>query len=80
MRKQVFLNARVSIAQTIVVGLVLFILYRYLLATIGVEQLGLWSVVLASTSISRISELGLSGSVVKFLPIFEVVVGVYFAF
>ena len=66
MRKQVFLNARVSIAQTIVVGLVLFILYRYLLATIGVEQLGLWSVVLASTSISRISELGLSGSVVKF--------------
>jgi O-antigen/teichoic acid export membrane protein len=43
------------------------ILYRYLIATIGVERLGIWSVVLATTSASRITELGLTGSVVRFV-------------
>lgn len=60
-------NAGMSIAQVVVSGLVLFFLYRYLLATIGVAKLGIWSVVMATASVSRTSELGLSGSVVKFV-------------
>src|SRR5206468_708951 len=35
--------------------------------TIGVEQLGVWSVVLATTSVCQIANLGLSASVVKFV-------------
>lgn len=44
-----------------------FILYRFLLDTIGVKQLGIWSLVLATTSVTQIASFGLSGSVVKFV-------------
>jgi Membrane protein involved in the export of O-antigen and teichoic acid len=67
MRKRIFKNAGLAVAQVIVTGLTFFVVYRYLLETIGIEQVGIWSVVLAATSASRISELGLSGSVVKFV-------------
>lgn len=60
-------NATVSVAQTIISGLVLFLLYRYLIDQLGAEQLGLWSVVLASTAITRLSDMGLTGSVVKYV-------------
>lgn len=60
-------NAAVSVVQTVISGVLLFLLYRYLLGHLGTEQLGLWSVILASTSVARLSELGLTGSVVKFV-------------
>jgi O-antigen/teichoic acid export membrane protein len=60
-------NATVSVAQVIFSGLVLFVVYRYLIDHLGAEQLGLWSVVLASTSVARLSDMGLTGSVVKFV-------------
>ena len=53
--------------QTVISGVVLFLLYRYLLDHLGSAQLGLWSVILASTSVARLSDLGLTGSVVKFV-------------
>lgn len=55
------------VIQVIVSGITLFVLYRFLLETIGVELLGVWSVVLATASASRVTELGLIGSVVKFV-------------
>jgi O-antigen/teichoic acid export membrane protein len=60
-------NAFISVIQTIASGLVLFFLYRYLIDHLGTEQLGLWSVILASTSVARLSDMGLTGSVVKFV-------------
>ncbi len=66
-KKQIALNAVVAVIQTLVSGITLFVLYRYLLDTIGIEQMGVWSVVLATTSASKISELGLSGGVIKFV-------------
>lgn len=60
-------NATVSVVQTVVSGMVLFLLYRYLIAHLGTKQLGLWSVILASTSVARLSDMGLAGSVVKFV-------------
>jgi O-antigen/teichoic acid export membrane protein len=66
-KRQLLLNAGMSIVQVVVLGAILFILYRYLVATIGIEQLGIWSILMATTSVSRIAELGLSGSVVKFV-------------
>ncbi len=56
-----------SAVQVVTTGVMLFVLYRYLLTAIGVEQMGVWAVVLATCSVSRISELGLSGSAVKFV-------------
>jgi len=66
-KRQILINAGMSILQVIIIGGVLFILYRFLLKTIGVEQLGIWSLVLAVTSVSQIANFGLSGSVVKFV-------------
>ena len=56
-----------TIMQVVVSSVILFFLYRYLLYTIGVAKLGVWSVVMATASASRMSELGISGSVVKFV-------------
>ncbi|MGI6226466.1 MAG: oligosaccharide flippase family protein [Peptococcales bacterium] len=60
-------NAVSSILQVLITGITLFFLYRYLLVTIGVENLGIWSLVLATTSISQVSNLGLVDCVVKFV-------------
>jgi O-antigen/teichoic acid export membrane protein len=66
-KHRVFINAIMSLVQIILVGGVLFFLYRFLLKTIGVEQLGIWSLVLATTCVTQIASFGLSGSVVKFV-------------
>jgi O-antigen/teichoic acid export membrane protein len=66
-KKQIIVNAAMSILQIIVIGGSLFILYRFFLNTIGVEQLGVWSLVLAVASSTQIANFGLSGSVVKFV-------------
>jgi O-antigen/teichoic acid export membrane protein len=65
--RKIVTNAIMSVVEVIVIACVLFILYRFLLNTIGVEQLGVWSVVLATTSVASITNLGLSASVVKFV-------------
>jgi O-antigen/teichoic acid export membrane protein len=59
-------NASMAAIQSLVSGGILFVLYRYLLQTIGPEQVGIWSIVLAAASVSRITDLGITGSAVKF--------------
>ncbi len=66
-RQLVLKNSVWSVLQTIISGLVLFFLYRYLILSLGAEQLGLWSVILASTSFAKLSDMGLMGSVVKYI-------------
>jgi O-antigen/teichoic acid export membrane protein len=60
-------NGISSFLQVLVTGLAYFFLYKYLLASVGVELLGVWSLVLASVASARLSELGFSSSVVKFV-------------
>lgn len=50
-----------------VVGGSVVFLYRFLLDQLGAEQLGLWSVVVSTTSLTGIVNLGLGGSLVKFV-------------
>jgi O-antigen/teichoic acid export membrane protein len=64
--KRLTRNALMAVIQVLVSGGVLFFLYRYLLQTLGSEQVGIWSIVLATASVSRISELGITASAVKF--------------
>lgn len=66
-KRTIFINAIMSLVQIVLISIVLFILYRFLLNTIGVEKLGIWSLVLATTSVTQIANMGLSGSVVKFV-------------
>ena len=66
-RRLIVRNASFAMLQVVVSGAVLLILYRYLLDALGAAQLGIWSLVLATTSVSRIAELGLSGSGLKFV-------------
>jgi len=56
-----------SVVQTLAVGAGLVVLYRFLLHTVGPERIGIWSVVLAATSMSGVANLGLSASAVKFV-------------
>ena len=66
-KRRVMINAAMSVIQIMVIAGILFILYRFLLNTLGIDQLGIWSLVLATTSVTQIANFGLSGSVVKFV-------------
>jgi len=66
-RRQIALNALTTFAQTLINAASLFFLYRFLLRTIGVERLGIWSLVLATTSIVTLAHQGFSTSMVKFV-------------
>jgi len=60
-------NVIATAIQAVISGLVLFILYRYLYNMLGIEQIGIWSLVLATTSISLIGDFGLSAGVVRYV-------------
>ena len=66
-KSQTVKNAIFSIIQVLVMGICLFFLYRFILDTIGVEKLGVWSLLIATTSVSKVANVGLSGGVVKFV-------------
>ncbi len=59
-------NATMAVIQALVSGVTLFLLYRYLLHEIGAEHVGIWAIVLATASASRISEMGFTGSALKY--------------
>lgn len=60
-------NAFFSALQVVVSAIVLFFLYRFLVRKLGIDQLGIWSVVLSAASANRIGEIGLSGGMVKYV-------------
>jgi O-antigen/teichoic acid export membrane protein len=66
-RRGVLRNGAMAALQVVVLGLSLFVLYRVILRTIGVERLGVWSLVLATTSIGRMAQLGIGHGVVRFV-------------
>ena len=67
MNRKLSRNVLSAAIQLLTQTLVLVVLYRFLLDTIGVERLGIWSIVLAAASAARVSELGMAGSVTKYV-------------
>ena len=65
--KTIFWNAATTIAQVIGSAAILFVLYRFLIRSIGVERLGIWCLVLATTSMITLANQGFSTSIVKFV-------------
>ena len=66
-KSKLLLNSVAAIGQVLVVGILYFVLYRYLLDTIGIELLGVWSLIIASTSLALLANFGISTSIVKFV-------------
>jgi len=65
--KQVLWNALTTTGQELASAAILFFLYRFLFRTIGAAGLGVWALVLASTSVITLANQGFSSSVVKFV-------------
>lgn len=65
------MSASSSLMQTVVSGLTTFILFKFILATIGPDKLGIWSLVIAASSTVQIANLGMSGSIVKYVADYE---------
>ena len=59
-KRRLLINAIMSVVQVVVTSGILFVLYRFLIRTIGVEKLGIWSVVLSTSSVAGIANLGLA--------------------
>lgn len=66
-KKQISRNAIASILQILINGVILFVLYRFILEVIGAKQFGIWSLVMAFTAFASVANLGFPGSVVKFV-------------
>jgi O-antigen/teichoic acid export membrane protein len=58
-----------AVAEVAVSAIVLFFLYRIIVAQLGVKALGIWSLVLATTSLGRLADLGTSAGLGRFVAI-----------
>ncbi len=70
-KSKVFVNVFSSSAQVIFTGLVYFFLYRILLIKLNVELLGVWSIVLSTSSLANLANFGVSSSVTRFVSFFS---------
>jgi O-antigen/teichoic acid export membrane protein len=64
-KRKMVIDAASSVAQIVIAGVALFFLYRFLLAVIGPANLGVWSLVVATSSLVQLANFGLAGSIVK---------------
>ena len=55
-----------SIVQLVVSSITLFILYRAILNALGPKVFGIWSLVVAASSVVGLSNMGLAGSMIKY--------------
>lgn len=60
-------NAIASLGQILVSSLLMLVLFRVLVASVGAEGVGIWSLVLACGAISRLAELGFTDGVIRFV-------------
>jgi O-antigen/teichoic acid export membrane protein len=62
-------NAIWSIAEIVISGISLFLLYKYVVSFLGLKALGIWSLVLASTSLVRLADLGAAAGLSRFVAL-----------
>ncbi len=60
-------NALASSASTVFNAVLLFVFYRFLVQKLGIEQIGVWSLVFATCGVARLGEFGMAGGVAKFV-------------
>jgi O-antigen/teichoic acid export membrane protein len=64
-------NTYSSIGQVIFTGFSLFLLYKFLIRQLGLEQLGIWSLLLSISSSVGILNSGFTGSIVRYVAEFH---------
>jgi O-antigen/teichoic acid export membrane protein len=67
LKKNIIINSLTSISQILVSGVLLFFVYKYLVKNLGVQYIGVWSIILVSTGFLGIANLCLSDSVVRYV-------------
>ena len=60
-------NAVANMLEAVASAVLVFALYRYISGALGIDQLGVWSAVLATVSAARLADLGLSAGVIRFV-------------
>lgn len=66
-KKKLTINATSSMIQVAFTAILYFFLYKYLLNSLGVKQLGVWSLIISFSSIANLANLGLTSGLVKFV-------------
>lgn len=66
-KKRISINIISTILQVLVVGVVYLFLYKFLLESLGIEKLGVWSIILATSSIANLANFGITSGLVKFI-------------
>lgn len=66
-RTSIAVNAISSAIQVIIVGVVYFIVYRIIVLELGVDQVGIWSLILATTSITSLANFGFTSALIKYV-------------
>ncbi|MBP9602063.1 MAG: oligosaccharide flippase family protein [Lutibacter sp.] len=66
-KKRISINIISTILQVLVVGVVYLFLYKFLLDSLGIEKLGVWSIILATSSIANLANFGITSGLVKFI-------------
>lgn len=66
-RPQLLRNATLTAAQVVVTAISMFVVYRYLLDRLGAARLGTWSIVMAASSVARITDLGFAGGLTRYV-------------
>lgn len=66
-KKQTKKNVVFAGLQIVLSGISLFVLYKILLVQIGIELIGVWSIVMAFSAFLRTGDFGFAGSIVKFV-------------
>jgi len=65
-------NALSAIFLVLITAVVYIFLYKYLIGAVGIDQLGVWSLVIATISIGAVANSALSESVIRFVAIYSV--------
>jgi O-antigen/teichoic acid export membrane protein len=66
-RKQTRKNAVLTVVQVAVSAICMFAVYKFLLKELGAAKMGVWSIVMAISTVARISDLGFAGGMTKFV-------------
>ncbi|SDD95859.1 Membrane protein involved in the export of O-antigen and teichoic acid [Mucilaginibacter pineti] len=67
----VTINVVSSGTQVLLIGAVYFFLYKFLLKLLGVSLLGVWSVVLSTSSLANLANFGVADSVIRFVALYH---------
>ncbi|MDD4950724.1 hypothetical protein [Sulfuricurvum sp.] len=68
---QVKKNIIFAVMQIFVSSISLFLLYKFLIIELGIEKIGVWSIVMAFTAFLKTGDFGFTGSIVKFVSKYQ---------